>query len=98
MQGMSGTIHKTRGIRMKRIAAIAAGIFAAQFAAAQTPEAKTAEQVFKNIQQLKGTPGDQLNAAMQFISVSLGVQCESCHVAGKFDADDKDNKKTAREM
>ena len=73
-------------------------IITAQFAAAQAPEAKTAEQVYKNIQQLKGTPADQLNPAMQFISVSLGVECEACHVAGKFDADDKNNKKTAREM
>jgi hypothetical protein len=83
---------------MKPITALAAAIFAAQIAAAQTPEVKTAEQVYKNIQQLKGTPADQLSAAMQFISVSLGVECDSCHVPGKFDADDKNNKKTAREM
>ena len=83
---------------MKLIIAGLAAVFAAQFAGAQTPEGKTAEQVYKNIQQLKGTPADQLQAAMQFISVSLGVECEACHVAGKFDADDKNNKKTAREM
>jgi hypothetical protein len=71
---------------------------AALLLSAQAPEVKTAEQVYKNIQQLKGTPADQLNAAMQFISVSLGVECEACHVAGKFEADDKNNKKTAREM
>lgn len=65
---------------------------------AQTPEVKTAEQVYKNITELKGTPADQLMATMQFISVSLGVQCETCHVAGKFEADDKGPKKTAREM
>jgi len=83
---------------MKLITTILAAVFAARFAGAQTPEVKTAEQVYKNIQQLKGTPADQLNAAMQFISVSLGVECDACHVAGKFDADDKNNKKTAREM
>jgi photosynthetic reaction center cytochrome c subunit len=65
---------------------------------AQTPEVKTAEQVYKNITELKGTPADQLMATMQFISASLGVQCETCHVAGKFEADDKRPKKTAREM
>ena len=75
-----------------------AAAFAAQPAGAQTPEVKTAEQVYKNIQQLKGTPADQLNSAMQFIAVSLGVDCESCHVAGKYEADDKNNKRTAREM
>ena len=78
-------------------AALSAGL-AGQSARAQAPEVKTAEQVYKNIVQLKGTPADQLNAAMQFISVSLGVDCENCHVAGKYEADDKGAKKTAREM
>src|SRR5580704_15428894 len=98
MSGNSGTIQKTRRFRMKLTTTILAVVFTAQFAGAQTPEVKTAEQVYKNIQQLKGTPADQLNAAMQFIAVSLGVECEACHVAGKFEADDKNNKKTAREM
>jgi hypothetical protein len=83
---------------MKLITAALTALFAAQFATAQAPEGKTAEQVYKNIQQLKGTPADQLNGAMQFISVSLGVECGECHVQGKFEADDKNSKKTAREM
>jgi outer membrane lipoprotein-sorting protein len=63
------------------------------------PEAaKTAEQVFKNIQVLKGAPADQLQPAMQFISNSLGVECEFCHVQGAFDKDDKKPKQTARQM
>jgi outer membrane lipoprotein-sorting protein len=65
---------------------------------AQTPETKTAEQVYKNITELKGTPADRLGPAMQFIAASLGVNCEFCHVQGKFEADDKGAKKTAREM
>jgi len=64
----------------------------------QTPEVKTAGQVFKNVTELKDVPADQLMPAMQFISTSLGVQCDTCHVAGKFEADDKRAKKTAREM
>jgi len=60
--------------------------------------AKTAEEAFKNIQAFKGTPADQLFPAMQFISASLGVECEFCHVEGKFDADDKPTKQTARRM
>ena len=59
---------------------------------------KLAEEVFKNIQSLKGTPADQLIPAMQFISASLGVECGFCHVHGKMDVDDKKEKKTAREM
>jgi outer membrane lipoprotein-sorting protein len=65
---------------------------------AQAQDAKTAEQVYKNIVELKGTPADQVGPAMQFISASLGVNCEFCHVQGKFEADDKGAKKTAREM
>lgn len=59
---------------------------------------KLAEQAFKNIQALKGTPAEQLFPAMQFISASLGVECDFCHVQGKFDADDKRPKQTARKM
>lgn len=65
---------------------------------AHSATAKTAEQQFKNIQALKGTPADQVIPAMQFISASLGVECEFCHVAGKFDSDDKRSKQTARRM
>jgi photosynthetic reaction center cytochrome c subunit len=62
------------------------------------PESKTAEQVYKNITQLKSTPAEQLMPAMQVISSSLGVECSFCHVAGKAELDDKPAKKTAREM
>jgi photosynthetic reaction center cytochrome c subunit len=65
---------------------------------AQTPEAKTAGQGYKNVTELKDIPADQLGPAMQFIATSLGVQCDTCHVAGKPEADDKRAKKTAREM
>jgi hypothetical protein len=61
-------------------------------------EAKTAEQAYKNIVQLKGTPSEQLMPAMQVIASSLGVECSFCHVAGKMELDDKPAKKTAREM
>jgi photosynthetic reaction center cytochrome c subunit len=64
----------------------------------QTPEVKTAEQVYKNITELKAIPADQLMPAMQFIATSLGVQCDTCHVAGKPESDDKRAKKTARAM
>jgi photosynthetic reaction center cytochrome c subunit len=59
---------------------------------------KPAEQVYKNIQVLKGTPADQLIPAMQFITQSLGVRCEHCHVEHAFDSDDKKPKQTARKM
>jgi photosynthetic reaction center cytochrome c subunit len=71
----------------------------------QTPQSgasgsspKKTEEVFKNIQVLKGIPSDQLIPAMDFISSSLGVECSYCHVAGHFDNDDKKAKQTARSM
>ena len=72
--------------------------FCARPAHSQAAEAKTAEQVFKNITELKGTPADQLAPAMQFIASSLGVDCNFCHVQGKMDLDEKPAKKTARSM
>jgi hypothetical protein len=65
---------------------------------AQAADSKPAEQVFKNIVALKGTPADQLAPAMQFIASSLGVECGFCHVQGKMEADDKGAKQTARRM
>lgn len=59
---------------------------------------QTAEQVYKNIQVLKGVPADQLIPAMQFITASLGVQCDFCHQEGAFEKDDKETKQTARKM
>ena len=63
---------------------------------------KLAEQEFKNIQALKGIPADQIFPAMQFITASLGVDCEHCHVREgremKFDKDGKKPKVTARKM
>jgi photosynthetic reaction center cytochrome c subunit len=60
--------------------------------------AKTAGEAFKNIQVLKDAPADQLMPAMQFISASLGVECEHCHVDRAPEKDDKEPKRTARKM
>ena len=59
---------------------------------------KTTEQVYKNIQVLKSVPADQLIPAMQFITASLGVQCDFCHVENAFEKDDKQPKQMARKM
>jgi photosynthetic reaction center cytochrome c subunit len=59
---------------------------------------KTAAEAFKNIQVLKTIPADQLIPTMQFISASLGVECDFCHVDRDRDKDDKKPKKVAREM
>jgi photosynthetic reaction center cytochrome c subunit len=59
---------------------------------------KKAEEQFKNIQVLKGIPADQLVPGMQFITASLGAECQFCHVEGAFEKDDKKQKVTARKM
>ena len=59
---------------------------------------KKAEEVFKNIQVLKGTPSDQLIPAMEIISSALGVECSFCHVQGHLEKDEKKPKQTARDM
>jgi photosynthetic reaction center cytochrome c subunit len=73
---------------------------AAPHAGPSAPQAgdKKAEEQFKNIQVLKGVPADQISPTMQFITASLGVECEFCHVQNAFEKDDKKNKQTARKM
>jgi len=68
---------------------------------AQTPAtnpSRTTDQAFKNIQLLKNLPEEQLIPSMQFVSASLGVGCDFCHIQGHFDQDDKKTKLTARKM
>jgi photosynthetic reaction center cytochrome c subunit len=80
---------------------IAIGEAKAQSGAATVANAagpKKAEEQFKNIQALKGIPADQVFPAMQFITASLGVECQFCHVEGAFEKDDKKTKQTARKM
>jgi photosynthetic reaction center cytochrome c subunit len=59
---------------------------------------KKAEEQFKNIQTLKGIPADELIPSMQFMTASLGVECDFCHMQGAFEKDDKKPKKIARQM
>ena len=69
------------------------------------PEQKPpmAEEVFKNVQVLKGIPVDQFMGTMGFFSASLGMNCTDCHVDesggnwAKY-ADDNARKQTARKM
>src|SRR5271155_1995137 len=88
------------------VALLAAGVVVVDVAKAQStapPQAaaggpKKAEEQLKNIQVLKGIPADQLIPSMQFITASLGVECQFCHVEGAFEKDDKKPKETARKM
>ncbi|HMF88209.1 MAG TPA: c-type cytochrome, partial [Gemmatimonadaceae bacterium] len=58
-----------------------------------------AESVFKNIKIMKGIPAGRLvNIMNAGFGRSLGVSCGFCHVPGKWDLDDKEEKNTARLM
>jgi photosynthetic reaction center cytochrome c subunit len=62
-----------------------------------------AENVFKNVQVLKGIPVDEFMSTMGFLSASLGMTCTDCHVAesgGSWEkyADDTELKQTSRKM
>ena len=62
-------------------------------------ENQPAESVFKNIKILKGIPaGRVVNIMNMGFGRSLGVSCGFCHVPGKWDLDDKEEKNTARLM
>lgn len=62
-------------------------------------EKEPAEQVFKNIQWLKGVPAGRLLSIMNAgYSRALGVSCTHCHVEQDFSSDDKRPKRAAREM
>jgi hypothetical protein len=65
---------------------------------AAAPDPTKAEGRFKNIQVLKGHPADDVVPAMQFITASLGVDCDFCHVEHAHEKDDKKEKQTARKM
>jgi photosynthetic reaction center cytochrome c subunit len=104
----------TRNVRSFSMAALSAallfsfagrgGVFAQQAppqtppAPGQAPGGGRGPQLPKNIQVLKDVPPDQLQLTMQYIAASLGVQCNYCHVQGQNDLDDKETKKTARQM
>ena len=62
-------------------------------------ETQPAEQVFKNIQILKGMPAGRVLAVMQIgYSKSLGVDCTHCHIAGQWEKEDKPTKQITRDM
>jgi photosynthetic reaction center cytochrome c subunit len=67
------------------------------------PRPPMAEEVFKNIQVLKGIPVDEFMGTMGFFSASLGLNCTDCHVdesGGNWAKYAADNalKQTARRM
>jgi len=95
----------TRGSTKSMVAA--AGLLAClvgmAIVRAQAPEkAPLSEEVFKNVQVMKGIPVDQFMATMGFFAASLGMSCEDCHMADDRNwagfAADNTRKRMARRM
>lgn len=62
-------------------------------------ESLPAEQVFSNIQKMKGVPAQRLLGVMAMgYAKSLGVTCTHCHNPEDWSSDEKTPKKIAREM
>jgi hypothetical protein len=59
---------------------------------------QTAGERFKNVTLMKEMPASRFLDAMRSFSMSLGVDCEHCHVQGNFASDDKPAKVMARKM
>ena len=58
-----------------------------------------AEQVFENIQIMKGMPAGRVLAVMEHgFTPGLGVRCSFCHEPGNWASDAKDHKRIARDM
>jgi photosynthetic reaction center cytochrome c subunit len=67
------------------------------------PRPQMAEEVFKNVQVLKGIPVDEFMGTMGVFSAALGLSCEDCHDANdsnwaNYALDTGVKKRTARRM
>ena len=98
------TLHSTRTF-LAATAALVVCLLGAAVAGSQAPPPvpPMAEEVFTNIQVLKGIPADELMGTMGFFSASTGLNCTDCHVdesGGSWAryADDNELKQTARRM
>ena len=81
------------------IGILAAGA-AALFVSTACADAPVEDQAtFKNVKILTNvTSKTEMRRIMKEQAAALGVKCSHCHVPGKFELDDKEEKRRAREM
>src|ERR1700682_5797768 len=90
-----------RALMRNMCAASVIAVCVTLMSAAQQPaasESKTAEQTYKNIQVLQGTPVNVFLPEMRLFEAALGVDCNYCHVEEDRSKDDREAKQTARKM
>src|SRR4029077_1775538 len=86
---------------MHRVMFVIVALACAASAAAQVSpanEGKTAEQVYKNIKALTGTPANELNQSMHLMKGAVGLDCVYCHIEREWEKDVKPAKEVARAM
>src|SRR5258707_15383332 len=91
----------TLSVILKAVAVCALTLVATLIARAQggqNIEGKKAEEVYKNIQVLRGVAASDITQTMHLIEAETGMDCTYCHVEGAFDKEDKQAKQTARKM
>jgi hypothetical protein len=84
------------GVLVAGIVLTASGIASAQVSPAN--EGKTAEQVYKNIKAMQGTPANELNQSMHLMKGAVGLDCTYCHIEREWEKDVKPAKDVARKM
>ena len=84
------------GVSVVGLVLAVAGFASAQVSPAN--EGKTAEQVYKNIKVMQGTPANELNQSMHLMKGAVGLDCIYCHIEREWDKDVKPPKEVARMM
>src|SRR6266581_9549363 len=88
---------------METVVVCLLGVALASGQVGQAPRAQMAEEVFKNVQILKGIPVDEFMDTMGMFSAALSLNCIDCHIpesAGTWEkfAEETPLKRTARRM
>lgn len=66
--------------------------------AQEAPADPPAEEVYKNIQILKGMPKSRVDRVMDILNEFLGVECTHCHIENEWEREDVEKKQIARQM
>ena len=94
--------HSIAGVAVLAIVWLSAVVITSGQTAGTPAAPPMAEQVFKNVQVLKGIPVNEFMGTMGIFSAALGMSCEDCHAAGDADwsvyATDSPRKQMARVM
>src|SRR5712691_8927392 len=90
--------HSVSMLQVVAACLLVVGLANGQTAPQEKPQ--MAEEVFKNIQVLRGLTVDQFMGTMGFIAAALSMNCSECHHTGSAAeyAEDTPRKQTARKM